>query len=81
MQVVITQLAAILKSSDAEIGDTGTWPGRIKKDVERWLSDWHLVTFLCMQGLFSLVSGVRIDYIVGTNITSLLFFLFCFFFL
>lgn len=56
MQVVITQLAAILKTSDAEIGDTGTWPGRIKKDVERWLSDWHLVTFLCMQGLFSLVS-------------------------
>ncbi|KIR82129.1 nuclear protein localization protein 4 [Cryptococcus gattii EJB2] len=54
MQVVITQLSAILKSSDAEIGDTGTWPGRIKKDVERWLSDWHLVTFLCMQGLFSL---------------------------
>ncbi|KIR37157.1 nuclear protein localization protein 4 [Cryptococcus deuterogattii MMRL2647] len=54
MQVVITQLAALLKNSDAEIGDTGTWPGRIKKDVERWLSDWHLVTFLCMQGLFSL---------------------------
>lgn len=69
MQVVITQLAAILKNSDAEIGDTGTWPGRIKKDVERWLSDWHLVTFLCMQGLFSLVSGVKIDYFVGTNIT------------
>lgn len=69
MQVVITQLSAILKSSDAEIGDTGTWPGRIKKDVERWLSDWHLVTFLCMQGLFSLVSGVKIDYFVGTNIT------------
>lgn len=68
MQVVITQLAAILKSSDAEIGDTGTWPGRIKKDVERWLSDWHLVTFLCMQGLFSLVSSVKIDYF-GTNIT------------
>lgn len=79
MQVVITQLAAILKSSDAEIGDTGTWPGRIKKDVERWLSDWHLVTFLCMQGLFSLVSGVKIDYFVGTNITSLLFFSFSFF--
>lgn len=74
MQVVITQLAAILKNSDAEIGDTGTWPGRIKKDVERWLSDWHLVTFLCMQGLFSLVSGVKIDYFVGTNITPLFFF-------
>ncbi|ODO07176.1 nuclear protein localization protein 4 [Cryptococcus wingfieldii CBS 7118] len=54
MTVVVSQLAAILQSSDAEIGDTGTWPARIKVDVAKWLSDWHLVAFLCMQGLFSL---------------------------
>lgn len=79
MQVVITQLAAILKTSDAEIGDTGTWPGRIKKDVERWLSDWHLVTFLCMQGLFSLVSedGRAKALFCGTD--SRIFFPFFFF--
>lgn len=56
MEIVISQLNAILAKSDGEISDTGTWPGRIKKEVEKWLSDWHLVSFLCLQGLFSLVS-------------------------
>ncbi|OCF41793.1 nuclear protein localization protein 4 [Kwoniella heveanensis CBS 569] len=54
LELVISQLSGILRKSDAEIGDTGTWPLRIKKEVEKWLSDWHLVAFLCMQGLFSL---------------------------
>ncbi|WVN85392.1 nuclear protein localization protein 4 [Cryptococcus depauperatus CBS 7841] len=54
MQVIVSQLSSIIASSDAKISDTGTWPERIKKDVEKWLSDWHLITFLCMQGLFSL---------------------------
>lgn len=80
MQVVITQLAAILKTSDAEIGDTGTWPGRIKKDVERWLSDWHLVTFLCMQGLFSLVSEDGRPKALFCDTDSRIFFPFFFFF-
>lgn len=80
MQVVITQLAAILKTSDAEIGDTGTWPGRIKKDVERWLSDWHLVTFLCMQGLFSLVSKDGRPKALFCDTDSRIFFPFFFFF-
>lgn len=53
MEIVIRELLKLLKSSDLEISDTGTWPRRIKDDVERWLSDWHLVTFLCMHGTFS----------------------------
>ncbi|WVQ62138.1 nuclear protein localization protein 4 [Kwoniella botswanensis] len=54
LEVVISQLSGIIKKSDAEISDTGTWPDRIKEEVKRWLSDWHLVAFLCMQGLLSL---------------------------
>lgn len=56
MEVVISRLQAVIRDSDAEIGDVGTWPPRIKDAVVKWLSDWHLVTYLCMQGLFSLVS-------------------------
>ncbi|WWC86305.1 nuclear protein localization protein 4 [Kwoniella dendrophila CBS 6074] len=54
LELVISQLSAIIRKSDAEINDTGTWPQRIKDEVKKWLSDWHLVAFLCMQGLFSL---------------------------
>ncbi|BEI83557.1 hypothetical protein CcaverHIS002_0401610 [Cutaneotrichosporon cavernicola] len=53
LEIVIRELLKILKSSDLEVSDTGTWPARIKDEVERWLSDWHLVTFLCMHGSFS----------------------------
>lgn len=53
MEIVIRELLKVLKSSDLEVSDTGTWPVRIKDDVERWLSDWHLVSFLCMHGPFS----------------------------
>lgn len=53
MEIVIRELLKILKTSDLEVSDTGTWPARIKDEVERWLSDWHLVTFLCMHGHFS----------------------------
>lgn len=56
LEVVINKLAGIVRDSDADITDPNTWPGRIKVVVGRWLSDWHLVAFLCMQGLFSLVS-------------------------
>ena len=58
MQVVIAQLSSILANAGVEVGDTETWPPRIKDDVAKWLSDWHLVSFLCIQGLFSLVSDV-----------------------
>lgn len=37
----------------------GTWPPRIKDEVGKWLSDWHLVAFLCFQGLFSLVGRLQ----------------------
>lgn len=61
MEVVIAQLASVLSAGGAgEIGDPGTWPPRCTKEVEKWLSDWHLVAFLCMQGLFSLVCMMRI---------------------
>jgi nuclear protein localization family protein 4 len=53
MEIVLRELLKILKSADLEVSDTGTWPARIKDEVERWLSDWHLVTFLCMHGSFS----------------------------
>lgn len=53
LEIVIRELLKILKSSDLDVADTGTWPVRIKDEVERWLSDWHLVTFLCMHGSFS----------------------------
>lgn len=56
LEKVVQQLANIVSKADCEMGDVGTWPPRIKDDVRRWLSDWHLVTFLCMQGLLSLVS-------------------------
>jgi nuclear protein localization family protein 4 len=57
LELVISQLAAIIRDSDADVGDVNSWPERIKKEVGKWLSDWHLVTFLSMQGLFSLVSS------------------------
>lgn len=53
MEGVIRELMRILQSSDLEVGDTATWPSRIKKEVEKWLSDWHLVAFLAMYGPFS----------------------------
>ena len=56
LEKVVQQLANIVSKSDCELGDVGTWPPRIKQDVGKWLSDWHLVSFICMQGLFSLVS-------------------------
>lgn len=55
LEVAVSQLASIVRDSDADVGDTGTWPPRIKEEVGKWLSDWHLVAFLCYQGLFSLV--------------------------
>ena len=56
MEVVISRLSSILSNGDAQLNDIDTWPPRIRQEVARWLSDWHLVSFLCMQGLFSLVS-------------------------
>ena len=55
MELLISQLSSLITSG--EVGDTLTWPERIKKDVQRWLSDFHLVSFLCLQGLLSLVSS------------------------
>lgn len=55
LEVVVSRLASIVRASDGEVGDVGTWPPRIKEEVAKWLSDWHLVAFLCYQGLFSLV--------------------------
>jgi len=55
MGMVIAQLSSILSDGAGEMGDVGTWPPRVKEAVIKWLSDWHLVTFLCNQGLFSLV--------------------------
>lgn len=53
MEVVVRNLMRILQSSDLEVGDTSTWPARIKTEVAKWLSDWHLVTFLAIHGPFS----------------------------
>lgn len=58
LELVVAQLSRIIRDSDASVGEVTTWPPRIKDEVGRWLSDWHLVAFLCMQGLFSLVSIV-----------------------
>lgn len=58
MELVISQLGGILRGCDGEVTDSSTWPPRTKQQVAKWLSDWHLVAFLCMQGIFSLV-GVR----------------------
>jgi nuclear protein localization family protein 4 len=56
MEGVIARLSSVLSGSDLEVSDPSTWPPRIKTDVGKWLSDWHLVTYLCNQGLFSSVS-------------------------
>lgn len=53
MELVVRELLRILRGADLEIGDVGTWPSRIREDVQRWLSDWHLVAFLAMHGPFS----------------------------
>jgi len=55
LESVISQISNIVNSSDATVGDVTSWPPRIKEEVGSWLSDWHLVAFLCFQGLFSLV--------------------------
>jgi len=55
MEIIIAQLSSLLSDAAGEVSDPKTWPPRIKSEVVKWLSDWHLVTFLCMQGLFSLV--------------------------
>jgi len=54
------QLGSILKKETLEMNDTATWPSKTKAEVAKWLSDWHLVAFLCLQGLFSLVSGMTV---------------------
>ncbi|CAD6571324.1 MAG: nuclear protein localization protein 4 [Tremellales sp. Tagirdzhanova-0007] len=54
LEGVIVQLSSILSDGAGEVSDPGTWPPRIKDDVLSWLNDWHLITFLCMQGIFSL---------------------------
>jgi nuclear protein localization family protein 4 len=53
MVEVVRNLMRILQSSDLDVSDTSTWPSRIKNEVGKWLSDWHLVTFLAMHGPFS----------------------------
>jgi nuclear protein localization family protein 4 len=53
MEVVVRDLMKILQTSDLEVSDTATWPVRVKDQVAKWLSDWHLVAFLCMHGTFS----------------------------
>lgn len=53
MEVVVRELLRILQTSDLDVSDTATWPARIKQEVAKWLSDWHLVSFLCMHGPFS----------------------------
>jgi len=68
---VMNQLGNILKKSTLEMNDTATWPSQTKSDVAKWLSDWHLVAFLCMQGLFSLVSPpVRPRYTTKFRLTN-----------
>lgn len=57
LELVLRQLGSILGGKGVEMNDTSTWTEGIKMEVIKWLSDWHLVAFLCMQGLFSLVSG------------------------
>lgn len=57
MEVVIRDLLKVLKSdpllSIPEYSDTSAWPVGLKSKVQRFLSDWHLITFLCMHGPFS----------------------------
>lgn len=55
LELVMSQLASIVRGSDAQVDDMATWPPRIRDEVASWLSDWHLVSFLCFQGLLSLV--------------------------
>jgi len=55
LESVISKISNIVNSSDATVGDVTSWPPRIKEEVGKWLSDWHLVSFLCYQGLFTLV--------------------------
>lgn len=57
IEVVVRQLSQLLSSPSIELGDTATWSTQVKMEVAKWLSDWHLVAFLCMQGLFSHVSS------------------------
>lgn len=57
MEVVVRELLKILRGADLEVNDTATWPSRIRAEVEKWLSDWHLVTFLVMHGPFSAAEG------------------------
>jgi hypothetical protein len=53
-----------VNSSDATVGDVTSWPPRIKEEVGKWLSDWHLVSFLCYQGLFTLV---RLSFLINLS--------------
>lgn len=43
MSIVVSQLSTLLKS------------GSVHESIQRWLSDWHLVWFLCQEGGFSQV--------------------------
>ncbi|EIW72439.1 hypothetical protein TREMEDRAFT_58601 [Tremella mesenterica DSM 1558] len=52
LDVVIRQLGQLLRGR--LISAPETWEDDTKFGIGRWLSDWHLVCFLCMQGLFSL---------------------------
>lgn len=53
MEVVVRELLNILRG-DADLSDPSSWSSSVKEKVQRWLSDWHLVTFLCMHGPFSI---------------------------
>jgi len=78
LESVISQISNIVNSSDATVGDVTSWPPRIKEEVGKWLSDWHLVSFLCYQGLFTLVRFsffINVSYLLLDLLHHLTFFL------
>ena len=56
LDLVIKQLSTLLKSTGSENASPESWSEKTKTDIGKWLSDWHLLAFICMQGLLSLVS-------------------------
>lgn len=51
MEVVVRELLPIIRGLDS---DPSSWSLDVKNKIQHWLSDWHLITFLCMHGPFSI---------------------------
>jgi nuclear protein localization family protein 4 len=60
MGTIVSQLGSLFKGTSSSLGDIDGWTEEVKLKIASWLSDWHLISFIAMQGILSLVCPFRL---------------------